>query len=119
MKFAKIQIVIAKSKYFFSKKCPKNIYFVEYNKLHIFEKPLTQKIQVCKVFGNFSNLNLFVRRTRIVQIPCKGVCAKVFATFLCRYCNLLLFLIGFSKSFNRLKSNIRWSKYRFSLVKVK
>ena len=52
------------------------------------------KLQISK----FLNLNVYSRKTENVQIHFKGVCAKIFAKFLCRGCTIWLLL---SEAFQR------------------
>ena len=46
----------------------------------------TQQIQICKIYVNFPSINVYLRKTHIVKIIFKCVCAKINAKFLCRNC---------------------------------
>ena len=70
---------------------------------------------VQKHLQNLESLNVYSRKTENVQIPCKGVFAKICAkiplqkyvqTFLCKnYAAYFCFVLGFPKSYKMLKSN--------------
>ena len=55
--------------------------------------PVPANSNVQKHLQNFLNLNVYSRKTEIVQILFKGVCAKICANFLCKYCAICLLLL--------------------------
>ena len=71
--------------------------------LHIFEKPLTQRIQMCK---NICKMYI-QEKLKMCKFPSKAYVQKSVQNFFAKLCNLLAFVQGFPKNYKMLKS-IDW-----------
>ena len=59
------------------------------------KSPWPSEFKCANNLQKYKNLNVCLRKTENVQIPFKGVCAKL--------CNLVAFVVGFPKSYEILK----------------
>ena len=74
-----------------AKMCQKN--YANCNRLYIFEKPLTQQIQMCKHIWKYSKPKYVFKKNWKCQIPFEGVCAKSCAKYLCKIFAICLLLL--------------------------
>ena len=74
-----MQYHVKKQKMCKNKKCAK------YNKLYIFDKTNSN---MQKYLQDVQKLNLYSRKTENVQILFKGICAKIYAKFLRKNCEI-------------------------------
>ena len=89
-----------------AKMCQKNC--ANCNRLYIFEKPLTQQIQMCKNIWKYSKPKcVFKKNWKCANSLWRRLCKKLCKISLQNFCNLLAVVIGFPKSYAMLKSNDR------------
>ena len=62
------------------------------------KSPCNDEFKYKKYLLNFQKLNLYSRKTENVQILFKGICANIYAKFLCKNCAICFILF---KAFQR------------------
>ena len=60
---------------------------------YIFEKSLPRQMAMLKYLQSVQKLNFFSRKTENEQFLFKGICAKNYAKFLRKYCEICFFLL--------------------------
>ena len=77
------------------------------------------RFKYAKIFSNFYNLNVFSRKTRIVNSLSRRLCKNLSKNSVQKLCDLLSFTMGFPKSYKMLKSYDWKYVYKYIYAKVR